>query len=140
MEIFGVGPSELFFVIIIAVIILGPKDMQKAGKMLGKWMRDIVTSDGWKMFQQTSHELKTLPNKLMREANEEVNKLGNELNNSISPALRKGEGDSSWMKNPNISRVPPVPTSPAVPRPAEKAGSPQDTESKSVESAPQQDA
>ena len=61
MEIFGVGPSELFFVVIIALIILGPKDMQKAGKTIGKWMRDIVTSDGWKMFQQTSHELRDPP-------------------------------------------------------------------------------
>jgi Sec-independent protein translocase protein TatA len=51
MEFLGVGPQELIFIFIIALIILGPKDMQKAGKTIGKWMRDIVTSDGWKIFQ-----------------------------------------------------------------------------------------
>ena len=61
---------------------LGPKDMQKAGKTIGKWLRDIVTSDGWKMFQQTSRELRTLPNRLMREANDELKQIGKELNNA----------------------------------------------------------
>jgi sec-independent protein translocase protein TatB len=84
MEILGVGPSELIFIIVIALIILGPKDMQKAGKTLGKWMRDIVTSDAWKMFQQTSRELKTLPNRLMRDANEELNQIGKDLNSAVN--------------------------------------------------------
>jgi sec-independent protein translocase protein TatB len=85
MEIFGVGPSELIFILIIALIILGPKDMQKAGKTIGKWMRDIVKSDSWKIFQQTSREIKTLPNRLMRDANDEFNQIGNDLNNVINP-------------------------------------------------------
>jgi len=79
MEIFGIGTSEIIFIVIIALIVLGPKDMQKAGKTIGKWLRNIVTSDGWKMFQQTSRELKTLPNRLMRDANEELSQVGNEL-------------------------------------------------------------
>lgn len=79
MDIFGIGSSELLFIVILALIILGPKDMQKAGRTIGKWLRNLVTSDGWKMFQQTSRELKTLPNRLMRDANEELNQVGNEL-------------------------------------------------------------
>lgn len=85
MEILGVGPSELIFILIIALIVLGPKDMQKAGKTIGKWMRDIVTSDGWKIFQQTSREIKSLPNRLMRDANDELNQIGSELNNAVNP-------------------------------------------------------
>ena len=68
MEFLGIGPSELLFIVIIALIILGPRDMQKAGRNLGKWMRRIVTSDGWRLFQQTSREIQTFPNRLMREA------------------------------------------------------------------------
>ena len=68
MEILGIGPSELIFIVIIAIIVLGPKDMQKAGRTIGKWLRDVVTSDGWKLFQQTSREIQTLPNRLMRDA------------------------------------------------------------------------
>jgi len=86
MEFLGVGPSELIFIVIIALIILGPRDMQKAGKTIGKWMRDIVTSDGWKIFQQTSREIRTLPTRLMREANEELVKLDNEIKGASSSA------------------------------------------------------
>lgn len=68
MEILGIGPSELIFIVIIAIIVLGPKDMQKAGRTIGKWLRTVVTSDGWKLFQQTSREIQTLPNRLMRDA------------------------------------------------------------------------
>jgi len=69
MEILGVGAPELIFVIIIALIVLGPKDMQKAGKTIGRWLNQLIHSDGWKIFQKTSAEMRNLPTKLMREAN-----------------------------------------------------------------------
>lgn len=81
MEILGIGMSELVFVVIIALIVLGPKDMQKAGKTIGKWMRDIVTSDGWKAFQKTSNELRKLPAQMMRDANEDLDKFKKDINN-----------------------------------------------------------
>jgi len=68
MEILGIGPSELFFILVIALILLGPKDMQKTGRALGKFLKQVVTSDGWKLFQQTSREIQNLPTRLMREA------------------------------------------------------------------------
>lgn len=89
MEILGVGLSELVFIVIIALIVLGPKDMQKAGRTIGQWLRGIVMSDGWKVFQQTTHELRTLPNKLMRDANEELNQIGNEVRNASGPASKR---------------------------------------------------
>ena len=86
MEFLGIGINELVFILIIALIVLGPKDMQKAGKTIGKWMRDIITSDGWKVFQQTSRELRSLPNRLMREANDEVNQINSEMNKALNKA------------------------------------------------------
>ena len=84
MEIFGIGGPELALIIIIALILLGPKDMEKAGKTIGKFLRDTVTSDSWKLFQQTAREIRTLPNRLMREANEDLNTIGNELKSTIN--------------------------------------------------------
>jgi sec-independent protein translocase protein TatB len=85
MEILGIGPSELVFIVIIAIIVLGPRDMQKAGRTLGKWLRRIVTSDGWKLFQQTSREIQTLPNRLMREAAlDELRQTEQELKKPLS--------------------------------------------------------
>jgi len=137
MEFLGVGPSELVFIVIIALIILGPKDMQKAGKTLGKWMRSIVTSDGWKMFQQTSRELQTLPTRLMRDANEELNQIGKDLNDTVSSALPKESNISSWMNTPNLTpRTQPVPTSPAPTQPSENKIAPPTEQSTPSESTP----
>lgn len=94
MEILGIGMSELVFVILIALIVLGPKDMQKAGRTVGKFLRSIVTSDGWKIFQQTSRELRTLPNKLIRDANNELNQIGNQIGDS-NPTLRPAQEAAS---------------------------------------------
>jgi sec-independent protein translocase protein TatB len=84
MEILGIGASELAFIIIIALLVLGPKDMQKAGKTVGKWLRDLITSDGWKVFQQTSREIRNLPTRLMREANEDLAKINKEINKEVN--------------------------------------------------------
>lgn len=89
MEILGIGMPELIFVIIIALIILGPKDMQKAGKTIGRFLRNLITSDGWKLFQQTSRDLRTLPNRLMREANEELDQVNRDLKSAASTPDRE---------------------------------------------------
>jgi sec-independent protein translocase protein TatB len=68
MELFGVGLPELFFIVLIALIVLGPRDMVKAGRTIGVWLRKLVTSEGWQVMKKTTRELQTLPNKLMREA------------------------------------------------------------------------
>ncbi|MBI3152238.1 MAG: hypothetical protein HYZ21_08905 [Chloroflexi bacterium] len=138
MEILGIGMSELIFVIIIALIVLGPRDMQKAGKTIGKWLRSVVTSDGWKIFQQTSRELRTLPNKLMREANEELsqinqigNQVGKEINNASNPTINRVQTPDTPPRSQPYS--PPAKTS-------EKTDSPSTPEKKENESGQQHDA
>src|SRR4030042_3085206 len=64
MDILGVGPLELLFIFLIALIFLGPNDMVKAGRTLGRMMRKVVTSDAWREITR----LRTLPNQRMREA------------------------------------------------------------------------
>jgi Sec-independent protein translocase protein TatA len=109
MEILGVGPSEFIFIVIIALIILGPKDMQKAGKTIGKWLRDIVTSDGWKIFQQTSRELRTLPNRLMRDANNELNQIGNDLNSASNLAGSRSNNPGTPLRSQPVNPIIPTP-------------------------------
>jgi sec-independent protein translocase protein TatB len=87
MEIFGIGASELIFILIIAIIVLGPKDMQKAGRMIGRWLNQLIRSDSWKVFQRTSAELRNLPRNLMRDANLEVAEMEKDLRNAIDPRV-----------------------------------------------------
>ncbi|MDP1780217.1 MAG: twin-arginine translocase TatA/TatE family subunit [Anaerolineales bacterium] len=112
MEILGIGMSELIFIVIIALIVLGPKDMQKAGKTIGKFLRDIITSDGWKVFQQTSRELRTLPNRLMRDANEELNQIGDNIKNASTFPVRHREPHSESNRPDNSVSAPNKPIAP----------------------------
>jgi Sec-independent protein translocase protein TatA len=125
MEFLGIGINELVFILIIALIVLGPKDMQKAGKTIGKWMRDIITSDGWKVFQQTSRELRGLPNRLMREANDEVNQINNEMNRALKP---QGSPNQPERSQPVGSTPPPENTisPPPAESPAQEDDKPKD--------------
>jgi sec-independent protein translocase protein TatB len=132
MDIFGIGTSEILFIIILALIILGPKDLQKSGRTIGRWLRSIVTSDGWKVFQQTSRELRTLPNRLMRDANEELSQVGNEL---------KEATDLTGSKPYNSITPPrPQPSPITIPTPDNKIEPPDSVETKTNESDAKIDA
>jgi len=126
MEILGIGLPELIFIVIIALLVLGPKDMQKAGMVIGSWLRTIVTSDGWKAFQQTTRELRTLPHKLMREANEDLNKIGNEINSASTPTSDWLEGPKPHPRSKPVSDGAPPRTNseenPPPPRPKDTEG------------------
>lgn len=111
MEILGIGMPELIFVIIIALIILGPKDMQKAGRTIGKFLRDVITSDGWKIFQQTSRDLRTLPNRLMREANEDLDKINRDIKNAASIQDPAGSAPANVLPKSQPYSATPAPTS-----------------------------
>ena len=88
MEFLGIGLPELFFIVLIALIVLGPKDMVKAGRTIGTWLRTVVTSPNWQLFMKTSRELRTLPNKLMREAGmDEFEKAGRDFVNESRKTL-----------------------------------------------------
>jgi Sec-independent protein translocase protein TatA len=105
MEILGIGPLELFFILLIALIVLGPGDMVKAGRTLGRFLHRIITSPEWRTVQKASRELRYLPNRLMREANLEdlqkdlsdINQIGGQIGNEV----KKAEVDiSSWTTPP----------------------------------------
>jgi Sec-independent protein translocase protein TatA len=68
MEILGVGPLEILFILLLAIIILGPSDMAKVGRTIGRFLRKLVTSPTYHTVQETSRNLRTIPTRLMREA------------------------------------------------------------------------
>ena len=101
MEIFGIGASELVFIILIAIIVLGPKDMQKAGRSIGRFLNQLIRSDGWKVFQRTSNELRNLPRNLMREANMEMMEAEKDLRRVINPRSNQTSTGSPLSSMPS---------------------------------------
>lgn len=95
MNLFGIGLPEILFILILALLIFGPKDLEKTGKVLGKGLNKLIRSDAWRTVQQTGRELKNLPNRLMRESGledikqtttNEIKKTTDEINRSIPAA------------------------------------------------------
>ena len=125
MDIFGIGPTELAFIILIALILLGPKEMQKTGRTIGRFLRDMTRSDGWRAFRDTSREIRNLPNRLMREANfedleKDVGKIGKDIEEAVDP-----KGFGTWA-NPAAKPQPPQskPVSAEAPKNVNRAPKP----------------
>ena len=41
MNVFGIGVTELLFVLVVALIVLGPERMTQTARTLGKYMREL---------------------------------------------------------------------------------------------------
>jgi Sec-independent protein translocase protein TatA len=77
MDLLGVGPLELIFVLLIIFLVLGPNDMAKTGKKLGRFLSTIRKSEFWHGITRVTREMRDLPSALMREA--ELEDLKKEL-------------------------------------------------------------
>lgn len=148
MEFLGIGPLELFFIILIALIVLGPKDMVKAGRTIGRFMRQIVTSESWRTIQQASRELRTLPNKLMREAGiEDLQKdfpQAQQIRKEIGLDEMKKEMEglqediADWTTPPPTIQTPEEPLTPAPADPPQPVSSEQSGLNPQPSDSPQQ--
>ena len=104
MNIFGIGPLEIVFVLIIGIMVLGPDGMISAGRKMGKFMRSIIKSNWWQNIRKGVSEIQYLPQRLMREA--ELEEL-NELRMLTKEGFPKIGGEdlfnsSSWSGSPNL--------------------------------------
>jgi Sec-independent protein translocase protein TatA len=110
MEILGIGPLEFFFILLIALIVLGPNDMVKAGRTIGRFLNKLVKSPTWKTLQKATQEIKQIPTNLMKEANlEEVIKdipspqqlIEDTGISDINTTIKSTNEDlSAWLKEP----------------------------------------
>lgn len=93
MEILGIGPTELIFIIIIAILVMGPDQMQNAGRIVAKWMRTVLMSDAWMAIRQVSRETRKQWTSFLREANDDLQK--------IDPTRI---GTEPWQNKPKFSQ------------------------------------
>jgi sec-independent protein translocase protein TatB len=101
MEILGVGAPELLFIIIIAIIVLGPRDMQKAGRTIGRFLNKLVHSEGWRVFQKTSAEMRNLPTRLMREANLDMQETEKDIRKALDMRQKPASAPSRRNLTPS---------------------------------------
>lgn len=68
MEVLGIGPMELLLVLLLALALVGPRDLGKHARSLGRSLRRLYRSEEWAAVQQASRNLRSLPSRLAREA------------------------------------------------------------------------
>jgi sec-independent protein translocase protein TatB len=95
MEVFGIGPLELLLVFLLALILLGPKDMVKGAKKLADWIRSIRESDLWK----STKEISDMPKKIMKDTGleDELNQirhLSNSTMHDVVNEISQSENDT----------------------------------------------
>lgn len=68
MEFLGIGPLELMFILVIILLVLGPKDIEKTARNLGRLLNRVYRSPNYNAIRHASQELRNLPQRLAREA------------------------------------------------------------------------
>jgi sec-independent protein translocase protein TatB len=118
MSIFGIGPFELAFIIIIMLLVLGPQQMVTTARKMGVYIRKIVKSPIWTTIMDTSREIRDIPTRLVREAGlEEIQKDIKETSKSVNDMAK-----TSVPFTP-LSIDKPVPPMGEEPEPDEENGS-----------------
>lgn len=121
MDFLGIGPLELVFVLVIALIVLGPRDIARFSRSAGRALNRLYRSEIWGTVNKASREFRNLPNRLAREAALE------ELDESLRQASDAGSGSAkrdgleAWVPSP---KSPPKPDQESAEPPAD--GSPAD--------------
>lgn len=117
MDFLGVGPLELFFIMFIALVIIGPRDIVKAARSTGRFLNRLYKSEMWRTLMEASRNLRTLPNRLAREAAleelVEVRRSIEETGEDLAQDVKSLDEDLRAMTTP----IPEPESSPTDPKP-----------------------
>jgi Sec-independent protein translocase protein TatA len=100
MEFLGIGPLELLLIFVLAMILLGPKEMVSTAKKAAEAIRKVTQSDFWKEAVDSSREIRQLPNQIMKDTglDEELRKINRDLARNQDQV--KWEQDMEKARNP----------------------------------------
>ena len=99
MQVLNVGILEVFLILVLAFIVLGPNKAIKTAGDIGRWIKDFVKSPLWKQLLSTSNELRDLPNRIMDEA--EIKNTIEDLGHS-SKEISKGLNQVQFNTNQDL--------------------------------------
>jgi Sec-independent protein translocase protein TatA len=124
MKIFNLGFGEILFIILLAVIIFGPKGLVKTARDAGAFLRKVTKSPYWKEVWATKREIEEIPKMLAKEARlddtiREIDLGARSISGSVTGAVSDliREVDQAGEKKPAAGDSPDaaVPPQPAEP-------------------------
>lgn len=85
MDFLGIGLPELALILVIVLIVLGPKDMAGTARRLARTVRTLTQSEFWRATREAWRMAQDIPNELLRdtgleEAQKDLNKINSDLN------------------------------------------------------------
>ncbi|MBM2850772.1 MAG: Twin-arginine translocase TatA/TatE family subunit, partial [Anaerolineales bacterium] len=54
MEFLGIGPLELMFIVLLILLVFGPKDIARMARSIGQFLNRLYRSENYKIIQKTS--------------------------------------------------------------------------------------
>jgi Sec-independent protein translocase protein TatA len=102
MNFLNIGFPELFFVLIIMLVFLGPQRMASSMRSLARFISKVVRSETWRNFFGLYKEIKQYPSQIMKEVKlEELSKELGDLQtktraeiNGINQEIRTQESET----------------------------------------------
>jgi len=67
MDILGIGPLELVFILIIMLVVMGPERMVTTARAVGRWWRKLFQSAVFQALQRAKTDLTEMSRDLMNE-------------------------------------------------------------------------
>lgn len=104
MNIFGIGFPEILLIFVIALIVLGPRNMVSTSRQLSKAIRKFITSNTWKSIINSTQEIRNMQDKIINDTGlpETLKTLQNSTRDLVLPSQPK------WNSTPEISISSPV--------------------------------
>jgi sec-independent protein translocase protein TatB len=92
MQILNLGIWEVFFILLIMLIFLGPDNMMKTARQLGRFVSRMTKSPMWATMLSTSKEIRELPTRIVREAGmeetiKEIQQQSSTLNQEVQSEI-----------------------------------------------------
>jgi Sec-independent protein translocase protein TatA len=85
MDFLGIGLPELGMILVIVLIVMGPKDMVGTARRIARTIRVLTQSEFWRTTREAWKMARDLPNELLRdsaleETRAELNQMNRDLN------------------------------------------------------------
>jgi Sec-independent protein translocase protein TatA len=106
MNILNIGIPELLFIFVIALIVLGPRNMVSTSRQLSGAIRKFISSNTWKSIINSTQEIRNIQDKIINDTGlpETLKTLQNSTRDLVVPSQPK------WNTKPEISISSPVVT------------------------------
>ena len=113
MKVFNLGIGEIVFILLLVVIIFGPKSLVKTAREAGEFLRKMTQSPYWKEVWATRRELEEIPKMIakeakldetLRELNHDTRNLSSSVSGAVNDLIREVDktsneapkGDVTW--------------------------------------------